>query len=141
YHYFEPADDAVQQADLFLETVQLATGDLPPALDGEKAGTSAIALWQGVETWLETVAAATGLQPFLYVDPTFAIDNEIPATLAAYPLWIADYGVAQPPLPAGWAAWQLWQHSESGTVAGVTGAVDLDLADGPIAKLLALTLP
>lgn len=139
YHFFEPADDAAEQAEFFLATVQPAAGDLPPALDVEKAGSSGTALWQGVETWLTTVAAATGLLPFLYVDPTFASENEIPAALAAYPLWIANYGVAQPTLPAGWTAWQIWQRSESGSVAGVSGTVDLDVADGSIANLLALT--
>ena len=139
YHFFEPADDASQQAQFFLSTVQLAAGDLPPALDVEKAASSSTALWQGVETWLQDVAAATGLQPFLYVAPTFARDKGIPEALAAYPLWIAEYGVTQPALPTGWTAWQIWQHSESGSVAGVTGTVDLDVASGPIASLLALT--
>ena len=140
YHFFEPADDAAAQAQFFLDTVQLAAGDLPPALDVETAGSSAAALWQGVETWLQTVAAATGAQPFLYVDPTFAAEYAIPASLAAYPLWIADYGVDQPTLPVGWSSWLIWQHSESGTVPGVAVSVDLDLLDGPIAKLVALTL-
>ena len=138
YHFFEPADDATEQAEFFLKTVQLATGDLPPALDVEKAASSSTALWEGVETWLQTVAAATGLQPFLYIDPTFANEYKAPASLAAYPLWLADYA-AQPTLPAGWTTWQIWQHSESGTVAGVTGSVDLDVANGPLATLLALT--
>jgi lysozyme len=141
YHFFEPADDAALQAQFFLQTVQLAPGDLPPALDVETAGSSAIALWEGVETWLQTVADATGVQPFLYVDPSFANANLAPASLAAYPLWIADYGAAEPTLPAGWSSWLIWQHSQSGTVQGVAGAVDLDLLDGPIAKLVALTLP
>jgi lysozyme len=140
YHYFEPADDAAGQAEFFLSTVQLAAGDLPPALDVEKAGTSSTALWEGVETWLQTVAAATGLTPFLYMDPTFASEYQAPESLAAYPLWIAQYGVAQPTLPAGWSAWQIWQHTETGTVSGVTGNVDLDLFDGTVAELLALTL-
>ena len=140
YHFFEPADDAAQQAQFFLQTVQLAAGDLPPALDVETAASSAMALWEGVETWLQTVAAATGVQPFLYVDPTFADEYEIPASLAAYPLWIAEYDVAQPTLPEGWSTWLIWQQSESGTVAGVTGTVDLDVLNGPIAKLVALTL-
>jgi lysozyme len=140
YHFFEPADDAAAQAEFFLSTVQLAAGDLPPALDVEKAGTTSIALWEGVETWLQTVAAATGLQPFLYMDPTFANQNEAPASLAAYPLWIAQYGVDQPTLPTGWTAWKIWQHSESGSVPGIAGTVDLDLFDGTVAELLALTL-
>jgi lysozyme len=141
YHFFEPADDAAGQAQFFLDTVQLTTGDLPPALDVETLGSSATALWDGVETWLLTVATATGVQPFLYVDPSFANANLIPASLSAYPLWIADYGVTEPDLPAGWSSWLLWQQSQSGTVPGITGAVDLDLLDGPIAKLVALTLP
>jgi lysozyme len=141
YHFFEPADDAAEQARFFLQAVQLAAGDLPPALDVETAGSSAPALWQGVETWLQTVAAATGVRPLLYVDPTFAAEYAAPASLAAYPLWVADYDVAQPTLPQGWTSWLIWQHSEGGTVLGVTGTVDLDLLDGPIAKLAALALP
>jgi lysozyme len=140
YHFFEPADDAAGQAQFFLETVQLTAGDLPPALDVETLGSSATALWDGVETWLQTVAAATGVQSFLYVDPAFANANLIPASLSAYPLWIADYGVTAPALPTGWDSWLVWQHSQSGTVSGITGAVDLDQLDGPIAKLVALTL-
>jgi lysozyme len=140
YHFFEPADDPVQQAQFFLETVQLAAGDLPAALDVERAASGTTSLWEGVETWLQTVAAATGAQPFLYVAPSFANQNQAPASLAAYSLWIAEYGVAQPTLPAGWSSWMIWQHSESGTVSGVTTTVDLDLLNGPIAKLQALTL-
>jgi lysozyme len=141
YHFFEPTDDAAGQAQFFLQTVKLAAGDLPPALDVETAGSSPAALWEGVETWLQTVAAATGVQPFLYMDPAFANANLAPTSLAAYPLWIADYGVAEPTLPTGWSNWLLWQHSQSGTVPGIAGSVDLDQLDGPIAKLVALTFP
>jgi|HubBroStandDraft_3_1064219.scaffolds.fasta_scaffold06826_2 lysozyme len=140
YHFFEPADDAAAQAQFFLQTVQLAPGDLPPALDVETAGSSSTALWDGVETWLQTVAAALGVQPFLYMDPTFAAEYQAPPSLAAYPLWIADYGAAEPTLPAGWSTWLLWQHSQSGTIQGVDCPVDLDLLNGPLANLEALKL-
>jgi lysozyme len=141
YHFFEPADDAVAQAHFFLQTVQLAPGDLPPALDVETAGSSSTALWEGVEAWLQTVAAALGVQPFLYMDPVFADENQAPPSLAAYPLWIADYDVEGPTLPDGWSTWLLWQYSESGTVQGIGSPVDLDLVNGPIANLEALKLP
>ncbi len=140
YHFFEPGDDAAAQAEFFLQTVQLAAGDLPPALDVETPASSCVALWDGVEAWLEAVAAAIGAQPFLYVDPSFATQNQIPAGLAAYPLWIADYDAAQPTMPPGWNSWLIWQKSQSGIVSGVTGAVDLDVLDGPLARLQALTL-
>jgi lysozyme len=139
YHFFEPNDDAGQQAAFFLQTVQLEAGDLPPMLDVETAGASPEALWQGVQTWLEQVEAAVGLPPILYMSPTFANENEVPASLASYPLWIAEYGVDQPTLSAGWTTWLLWQSSESGTVEGVTTPVDLDELNGPFAKLAALT--
>ncbi len=140
YHFFEPADDPTAQAEFFLQTVQPAAGDLPPTLDVEMPGSSCSALWESVETWLQAVAAAIGAPPFLYVDPVFADANQIPASLAAYPLWIADYDVAQPTLPQGWDSWLIWQQSESGVVSGITGSVDLDLLNGPLAKLQALTL-
>jgi lysozyme len=139
YHFFEPADAAAAQAEFFLQNVQLETGDLPPALDVETPASSSTALWQGVETWLQTVAAATGMKPFLYVAPDFADQYLAPASLAAYPLWIADYVAAsQPTLPAGWSDWLIWQQSEGGSVSGVTGSVDLDRINGSIASLVAI---
>jgi lysozyme len=138
YHFFEPADDAAQQAEFFLSTVQVETGDLPPVLDVETAGASSEALWQGVQTWLDQVEAATGVQPILYMSPGFANEYGAPSSLAAYPLWIAQYGVDQPTLPTGWAAWLIWQYSETGSVSGVVGNVDRDELNGPITELLAL---
>ena len=138
YHFFEPADDAAQQAEFFLSVVQLESGDLPPVLDVETAASTSEALWQGVQTWLEQVEAATGVQPILYMSPGFADEYAAPSSLAAYPLWIADYEVSQPTLPTGWTTWLIWQSSESGAMNGVTGAVDLDEVNGPITELLAV---
>lgn len=55
-----------------------------------------------------------------------------------YPLWVAEYGVSSPKLPSGWTGWTFWQYSETGTVAGVSGAVDLDVFSGSLADLQAL---
>jgi GH25 family lysozyme M1 (1,4-beta-N-acetylmuramidase) len=44
----------------------------------------------------------------------------------ADPLWIASYGVSVPSIPSAWSNLTFWQYSESGTVAGIGGAVDLD---------------
>lgn len=138
YHFFEPDDDAGQQAQLFLATVQLESGDLPPVLDVETAAATSADLWQGVQTWLDQVQAATGLPPILYMSPGFANENDAPASLVTYPLWVAEYGVAEPTLPSGWTQWLIWQSSQSGTVNGVTGAVDLDQVNGSLATLQAL---
>ena len=135
YHFFEPNDDATQQAQHFLATVQLASGDLAPVLDVETTGgVSDSQIWSGVTTWLQVVEEATGRQPILYTAPGFWDSHSPDLTLTRYPLWLADYAT-QPTLPNGWTSRLFWQYSQSGTVAGVTGAVDLDVFNGTMQDL------
>jgi lysozyme len=135
YHFFEPADDAASQAQHFLSTVSLSPGDLPPVLDVEiNGGVSSDQLWSGVAAWLQAVQTATGRQPILYTAPGFWNASSPDLALASYPLWLADYA-SQPTLPHGWSTWLFWQHSQSGTVPGVAGAVDLDLFNGTAQQL------
>jgi lysozyme len=141
YHFFEPNDDAGQQAAFFLSTVQLESGDLPPVLDVETAAANSAQLWQGVQAWLDQVEAATGVRPILYLNKNFANENAAPASLAAYPLWLAQYEVEIPTVPDGWTTWLLWQYSQSGTLDGVSGSVDLDQLNGPLSGLSALAKP
>src|ERR1044072_4305833 len=54
-----------------------------------------------------------------------------------YPLWVAHYDVQSPTIPQGWSNWEFWQHSQSGSVSGVTGSVDLDWFNGSLADLMA----
>ncbi len=138
YHFFHPEEDAASQAQHFLSVVgTLSAHDLPPVLDVEVTnGVSTSVLWAGVSTWLETVAQATGRRPMIYVSPGFWDENAPNPALASYPLWLADYA-ASPSLPNGFSTWSFWQYSQSGAVAGVAGAVDRDVFNGPIAALLA----
>ena len=121
--------------------------DLPPVLDFETARESAQGateasqqLLADVATWLSTVSAATGRTCLLYTGPGFwnAFGDH---DLGSYPLWVAEYGVSQPKPVDGWTAWTFWQYSESGTVDGVDGAVDLDQFAGDAAALAALAVP
>jgi lysozyme len=138
YHFFEPNDDATSQAQHFLATVQIGTGDLPPVLDVEVTGGVANAqIWSGVSTWLQIVGQETGRQPIIYTASGFWNAHQPDLTLTSYPLWLADYAT-QPTLPTGWTSWLFWQHSQTGTVSGVTGSVDLDTFSGTIAQLLLL---
>jgi lysozyme len=136
YHFYQPDDDPVQQADHFLSTVPLGQGDLPPALDVEiSTGQSAAKIIQGIQTWLTRVQQATGRIPVLYTDPSFWATLST-SQFGAYPLWIAEYGsLSAPKLPTGWTAWTFWQHSETGTVPGISGTVDLDCYQGTLDQL------
>lgn len=141
YHFYQPGDDPTQQAEHFLATAPLDAGDLPPVLDIETAGSlSPAEIVQGVATWLDVVQQATGRTPILYTSPGFW--KTLDATqFGGYPLWVAEYGVSSPIVPAGWSRWTFWQYSESGTVAGIQGAVDLDLFQGSLEELKALAGP
>jgi len=141
YHFYQPGDDPRQQAEFFLETVGLGPGDLPPALDVEISnGQTSGEIVHGVQEWLSTVQQALGVTPLLYTDRTFwnTLGTE---GFGGYPLWIAEYGVTSPLLPAGWTSWTFWQSSETGTVPGVTGSTDLDLFQGSLEDLRTLVIP
>jgi lysozyme len=139
YHFFQPTADLAAQQALFLQTVQLEPGDLPPVLDIEVAhGASAGALLAGMKQWLEAVEQATGRTPIIYTSPGFWKQQlgDSP-DFARYPLWIANYGVDQPDVPAAWSTWTFWQFSEKGTMEGVGGPVDLDTFHGSLDDLRA----
>ena len=51
------------------------------------------------------------------------------------PLWVANWGVSCPDLATGWSNWVFWQYSDTGTVGGISGAVDLDEFNGTLAQL------
>jgi lysozyme len=135
YHFYEPGDDPVQQAEHFLTVVSLSQGDLPPVLDIETSGSSTPAtIVQGIQTWLETVQQGTGRTPIVYTGNSFWKTLGTSA-FGAYPLWIAEYGVQTPVLPSGWSRWTFWQYSETGAIAGVSGQVDLDFFQGSLQNL------
>ena len=140
YHFYESEDDPVSQANNFIKAVgQLAPGDLPPVLDVEifKGNCGTVSLADNVQTWLNTVQQALGRTPIIYTGCSFWNEYMGPQ-FSAYPLWIAAYDVGQPSLPKGWNTWTFWQSSQTGSVTGVTGDVDIDVFAGSMADLLTL---
>ncbi|MEM7300789.1 MAG: GH25 family lysozyme [Pseudomonadota bacterium] len=131
FHFFTGGESGKDQANQFLSVANPQRGDLLPMLDLEQtngAGGSEIA--QEALSWLQTVEAAVGGKPFLYTTASFFSQIGNPTGFEDYPLWVAEYGVTSPNLPQGWTEYTIWQHSESGSVTGISGAVDLDLFNG-----------
>lgn len=128
YHFFQPASSIQGQIDLFLKTVKLEPGDLPPVLDIETTGgLTATQLCDRAAIWLEAVEKATLMRPIIYTYPGFW-DNLGTTRFADYPLWIAHYTTAEEPwVPGGWKTWTFWQYSDSGSVSGVSGNVDTNI--------------
>ncbi len=142
YHFYHAKDDPKEQAEAFLSIYQPSPGDLPPALDIEISdGQSASTILQGIQVWLSTVQEKVGVAPILYTGPSFwrSLGTQS-QQFGGYPLWIADYGVSTPIVPAGWTRWTFWQSSESGSVAGITGSVDLNHFQGSLEQLQGMTI-
>jgi MYXO-CTERM domain-containing protein len=125
----------------------LQPGDLPPTLDLEVTDSqSAATITANTITWLDAVAAATKTKPILYTSPSF-ISGTLgsPAGLESHAqLWVANWQVACPDVPAPFTTWPFWQYSSTGTVPGIpgsAGAVDLDEFNGDMAALHVLTVP
>ena len=91
----------------------------------------------GVLRWLEKVEKAMKRRPVLYTDNGFADRVLTDARFGDYPLWIAEYADKVKRLPKPWAesGWVIWQYSQSGTVEGIGGHVDLDRFNGGVEAL------
>lgn len=130
YHFFLAADDPARQADFFINTVgSLDPDDLPPVIDVESDSGVSSTLVADVQTWLNTVAQGLGRTPIIYTAPSYWNAN-MNSAFGKYPLWVAEYGVAEPRTVNGWTDWTFWQYSSTGKVAGVGNTVDLDYYNG-----------
>ena len=138
YHYFQPNRDGSQQAALFIATVPLRPGDLPPVLDVEATRFHDVAeLRREVRQWLELVQAHYQARPILYSNYAF-YRRYLAGHFDDYPLWLAHYEVERPSLPA--ERWIIWQHSDEAYVPGIRGMVDFNVFQGSYAALKALRL-
>lgn len=138
YHYFLPKTDANKQADFFIRTVKLDKGDLPPVLDVETTGKrSSQQLKSAVKTWLNRIEAHYGTKPILYTSYKFKERYLNDPMFDEYPYWIAHYYVDSVKYKG---KWHFWQHTDVGNVPGIEKEVDLNVFNGTLEELQALTL-
>ena len=139
YQYFEPGDDPTTQANIVISAVgKLGAGDLPVTADMETTGgESAATIAANLKTWVSAVQTGTGKLPMIYTGEGYWDGDVASSSFSSDPLWVANWGVSCPDIPTGWSQWSIWQYSDSGTVSGISGAVDLDEYNGTLAQLQA----
>jgi len=130
----EAQADARIEADVFLASVgSLQRKDLRPALDVETpfggAPPEAVSAW--VRAWLKRVRKRLGPRPIVYTNTTSwaGTGSTVEFARAGHPLWVANWGVRKPSVPANnWAGkgWSVWQFTSSGSIPGISGRVDLN---------------
>lgn len=128
YHYYRPDENSLQQADLFIKTVKLRKGDLPPVLDIEKIPESQPidSLKAGLKRWLNKVEVHYGVRPIIYTGEKY-YESFLADDFPDYPFWIANYNFFVEEIDDDWL---FWQFTESASVDGVEGAVDVDIFNG-----------
>jgi GH25 family lysozyme M1 (1,4-beta-N-acetylmuramidase) len=137
YHFARPdadPNDAILEADHFVDVAQLGPGNLIPVLDLERTGgLSETELTEWILDWLDRVTERLGVRPMVYTSPygwaSRTGDTTAVAEAGYTILWVAHWGVSSPTVPADdWSGngWTFWQYTDCGSVPGIQGCVDLD---------------
>ena len=133
YHYYRPNENSIQQAENFIQTVQLEPGDFPPVLDIEQLPKkqSLDSLKVGLKRWLTKVEKHYKVKPIIYSGESYYNDF-LKKEFSDYPFWIANYNFwrNQPD-----SHWLLWQFTEKAQVSGIKGAVDVNIFNGNLIYL------
>jgi lysozyme len=152
YHFLRFSGKSPEaQAEHFMSMMgEVKPGEIPPTIDVEwdrttpqyadgkeidgKAADIALAC-------LEHVEKLSGMTPIIYTAASFFRPTPLPERFARFPLWIANYHVESPMVPAPWERWHFWQKTDKDEFArSITGGPDLDsnVFNGSLDQLTAL---
>jgi lysozyme len=128
--------DSRREAKVFLAEVgELQSQDLRPVLDVETPfgdlDPQELRIW--VRNWLTKVEKELGAQPIIYTNYSSwqATGDTTSFARQGYPLWVANFDVETPKVPAlNWdgLGWSVWQYTNTGHVRGIAGNVDENVA-------------
>lgn len=139
YHFFRPRSSVLQQAQNFMDHVQLEKGDLPPVLDVEVTdGASDELVIKRIRTWVEIIEHHYKIRPIIYTNLNF-YRRYIKQNFDNYPIWIARYNTLEPKLGND-QDWCFWQYGNRGQLKGIKGFVDFNVFKGSFLELESLCL-
>lgn len=140
YHFARPENgNPIGEANHFLNVVGELGPDEFAVLDIETAN---VGSWPAfIRAWCGRVHDALGRSPVVYMSESPA--KSMPDECAIWPLWVAGYVSYQ---PSGWEDWRvgpwetpvMWQYSSSGSVPGIGGRCDVNIAPDDLRARLAL---
>lgn len=143
YHYFRWNADPVAQARFFAGILQADPGELPAVVDYEsRVGVpDRVSAISRLEQFVGEFESMTGRQLMIYTGVSFWREfGSTAAHWAARPLWIANYGVIVPTVPAPWSTWTFWQYTANGdglAYGSEAKSIDLNWYQGSLAQMQA----
>ncbi|MEN2489843.1 glycoside hydrolase family 25 protein [Flavobacterium sp. B11] len=138
YHYYRPNENSIEQADLFIKTVKLQKGDLPPVLDIEKLpkNQSLDSLKKGLKRWLVKVEKHYQVRPIIYSGERYYSDF-LKEEFGDYLFWIANYNFYREKIEDDWL---FWQFTEKASLPGIKHRVDVNIYNGDLEQLHFITV-
>ena len=138
YHYYRPNENSIKQAELFIQTVTLKKGDLPPVLDIEKLpkNQSIDSLKLGLKRWLARVESHYKVRPIIYTGEKY-YDDFLKEEFSDYLFWIANYNFYREQIQDEWL---FWQFTEKASVPGIKTNVDINIYNGDLQQLRFIAL-
>lgn len=147
YHFARPdLSSGASQATYFASHGGAWSADnltLPGMLDLEGGcyGKSAASMQSWILDFYNTYKASTGRDVVIYTSTSWwnSCTGGWSGMYSRSPLNVAHWTTAaSPTIPSGFPFWTFWQYTDSGSVSGVSGAVDRDRFSGTATRLLAL---
>lgn len=138
YHYYRPNENSIEQADLFIKTVKLKKGDLPPVLDIEKLPKNQPldSLKKGLKRWLTKVEKHYQVRPIIYSGERYYSDF-LKEEFGEYLFWIANYNFYREKIEDDWL---FWQFTEKASLPGIKHRVDVNIYNGDLEQLQFITV-
>jgi len=93
-----------------------------------------------ISDFLNTYRTRTGRYAVIYTTTSWwtSCTGNWSGPWANHPLWLARWASTPGTLPAGAPFYSFWQYTSSGSVPGISGAVDRDYFNGDRSRLIAL---
>jgi len=117
YWYYDSRTPPKSQAERWVSYLGDDTGDML-FLDLEESYGGDYSGWRYWVEFLERLKELVPNDIGIYTAPYYWKDNtpndEDLLYFAQYPLWIANYQVNNPTVPAPWRTWQYWQYTDKG---------------------------
>jgi lysozyme len=138
YHYYRPNENSIEQANLFIKTVKLQKGDLPPVLDIERLPKNQPldSLKKGLKRWLTKVEAHYQVRPIIYTGERYYSDF-LKDEFSEYLFWIANYNFYREKIEDDWL---FWQFTEKASLPGIKHRVDVNIYNGDLEQLQFITV-
>lgn len=121
--------EAVEEASMVLEKVKKYKISYPIFIDVENAtngranSLSVSNRTAIVKAFCETIKAG-GYTPGIYANKTWLSNKLNMSELSEYKIWLAQYATS----PTYTGKYDVWQYTESGSITGISGSVDLNLS-------------